>query len=258
MYEPYRQEKQVDFKIMYDSNTARGFGLSLLITFALILLSSLTSFEKPAPYEFKKLNTIPIEILNFGDGEGTGISKGNLSKEGIAQKGSPVTSELEDASKSGKTKFEQNFQVEDPIFANRLIPKDVLTSSEQNKSDGTGSGTKTVGSPNGSPEGTGLGQKGTGTGAGLGFGDIEWGGGGNRSVVQKKLPKYPPGVNTAAQIRIRFVVSPDGTVKSMLPLQKGDPLLEKAAMDALRQWRFNPLKEQKEMFGIITFTFRLS
>jgi TonB family protein len=44
----------------------------------------------------------------------------------------------------------------------------------------------------------------------------------------------------------------------MYPLQKGDPMLERSAMDALRQWRFNPLKSNTEMYGIITFTFRLN
>jgi TonB family protein len=63
---------------------------------------------------------------------------------------------------------------------------------------------------------------------------------------------------SGAQIRIRFTVAKDGTIISMLPLQKGEPNLEKAAMNALRQWRFNPLKDDKIMFGIITFTFKLS
>jgi TonB family protein len=92
----------------------------------------------------------------------------------------------------------------------------------------------------------------------LGLGDIEWGGGGNRVVLFKKLPKYPPGVNTEAVIRIRFTVSPKGNVINAFPLQKGDPLLEKAALDAIKKWRFNPLKDDREMYGIITFTFRLS
>jgi len=44
----------------------------------------------------------------------------------------------------------------------------------------------------------------------------------------------------------------------MYPLMKGDPALEKSAMEALRNWKFNPLKVDKVMEGIITFTFRLS
>jgi len=52
-------------------------------------------------------------------------------------------------------------------------------------------------------------------------------------------------------------VRKDGTVTSMVPLQKADPALEKAAMDALRQWRFNPIQEDIEMEGRIPFTFRL-
>jgi hypothetical protein len=29
-------------------------------------------------------------------------------------------------------------------------------------------------------------------------------------------------------------------------------------MDALRLWRFNKLRDNRDMFGIITFTFRLN
>jgi TonB family protein len=57
---------------------------------------------------------------------------------------------------------------------------------------------------------------------------------------------------------LKFTVSPEGVVTSIIPLQKGDPVLERSAIEALRQWRFNRLKENKEMYGIITFTFRVS
>ena len=258
MYTPFRDEKQFNVKINWDSNTAWGFTISLSLYILLIFISSFIYFKIPTPQIIERKKTIPIELLNFGDGDGTGISKGNLSPEGVAFKGPAPSNPLEDASKATRTKYSEKANPEDPSFASRLRPADILGTNEKNAENNQGSGTKNVGSPDGSPDGTGLGSKGSGPGLGLGYGDIEWGGGGNRIVLQKKIPVYPPGANTSAQIKIRFTVSYDGTVISMVPLQKGDPALEKAAMDALKQWRFNKLKEQKEMYGIITFTFKLS
>lgn len=90
----------------------------------------------------------------------------------------------------------------------------------------------------------------------MGF-DIEWGGGGTRIVLHKVLPRYPQGHNVSGRLRLRFTVLPDGTVGAIVPLQRTDPLLERAAIEALRQWRFNPLPNPVEMVGIITFTFEL-
>jgi len=258
MYEPYRNEKQINFKIPWDSNTAWGFAISLSLYILFIFISSFVYFTIPTTAKIERKKTIPIELLSFGDGDGTGISKGNLSEEGSALKGPAPSNPLEDASKATRTKFTDKTVSEDPELASRLTPTNVLSSNTKNAENNQGTSSKNLGNPNGSPDGTGLGEKGSGPGLGLGNGDIEWGGGGNRTVLQKKIPSYPRGANTSAQIKIKFTVSYDGTVISLLPLQKGDPILEKAAMDALKQWRFNKLKEQKEMYGIITFTFKLS
>ena len=198
-------------------------------------------------------------MLNFGAGDGTGMSKGNLSKEGVSHLGAKTMSQLEDARIAAVKKSSPLAPVDDPENYSNFKPIGDAGSNEKNKDmDLTGNAAKNIGSPDGTPNGTGTGKTGFGPGAGEGLGDIEWGGGGNRTVLFKKLPRYPAGVNTQAQIKIRFTVTADGTVRAMYPLQKGDPMLEKAAMDALRQWRFNPLKSTTEMYGIITFTFRLS
>jgi outer membrane biosynthesis protein TonB len=34
-------------------------------------------------------------------------------------------------------------------------------------------------------------------------------------------------------------------------------VLERAAIEALRRWQFNPMSDGKEMVGFITFTFRV-
>lgn len=99
---------------------------------------------------------------------------------------------------------------------------------------------------------------------GLGLGnsgfDIEWGGNGKRKIYSYTLPPYPEGVNKEIDIRLRFSILPDGTVGTIFPLTKADTKLENAAMNSLRQWRFEPLpvKQKKtEQFAIIVFPYRL-
>jgi len=90
--------------------------------------------------------------------------------------------------------------------------------------------------------------------------DIEWGGNGKRKIYSFTLPAYPEGVNKEIDIRLRFSILPDGTVGTIFPLTKADTKLENAAMNSLRQWRFEPLplKQKKtEQFAIIVFPYRL-
>lgn len=102
------------------------------------------------------------------------------------------------------------------------------------------------------------GNSGIGTGT-SGF-DIEWGGNGKRKIYSYSLPEYPEGVNKEIDIRLRFSILPDGTVGTIFPLTKADTKLENAAINSLRQWRFEPLpKQQKktEQFAVIVFPYRL-
>ncbi|MCX7909653.1 MAG: TonB family protein [Ignavibacteria bacterium] len=255
MYRGYQEEKKIDIRIYWEPNTARGFLISLVIFFFLLFLISFVKYEPPTLpiYEQK---TIPLELINFGLGDGTGLSKGNLSAEGMAHKGKSPSNQLEDASIAAP-KGNKPSQVDDPLLARQIQPTNQLSSEVGNKNN-VGTGSKDIGKQEGAVDGTGLGDKGYGQGAGYGLGDIEWGGGGNRIVLYKVLPKYPAGYNVNAQIKLKFTVSADGVVTSIVPLQKGDPVLERAAIEALRQWRFNRLKENKEMYGIITFTFKVS
>ncbi len=258
MYEPMRDESQpLHINIPWNKNTAEGFIAALIIVFVIILLSPMVKIEKPAAYKYE-VNTIPLELINFGEGDGTGISKGNLSDEGIAHKGKDPLSNLHDAEVATKTKLKPNTKDIDPEDASSFIAKNEIASNQKTNNTDRGTSSRDIGNKDGTDNGTGLGDKGLGKGLGPGIGPIDWGGGGNRTVLYKKLPSYPKNVNLSAQIKIKFTVSKDGMVIRMVPLQKGDPDLEKAAMNALRRWRFNPLKENKTMYGIITFTFKLS
>ena len=81
-----------------------------------------------------------------------------------------------------------------------------------------------------------------------------------RQVITEVLPEYPPGLNKEAVIKIRFTVLPNGTVGEMVPILKGDTILEELTMRAFRQWRFNPLPPdmpQAPQTGVITFRYLL-
>lgn len=80
----------------------------------------------------------------------------------------------------------------------------------------------------------------------------------NRTALFAPLPSYREKVN--ATIRVRITVDPQGRIIRRIPLIKGSPSLEKAAMDALSRWKFNPLPPnapQEPQTGTITFHFRL-
>lgn len=88
---------------------------------------------------------------------------------------------------------------------------------------------------------------------------IEWVGN-PREKLRGNLPKYPKGVNKTARIRLRFKVFPNGAIGDIVPLQKGDTVLENTAIDALKNWQFNELEAaapQETQEGIITFVFKL-
>lgn len=258
MYTPFKDESSpINIKLPWDTNTARGFGAAIIITALVLLMMPYMYIEGPkSSYMVKQ--SMPIELINFGPGDGTGLSSGNLSEEGRLHKGQKPLSELHDASIAAKTQKSSSSSEEDINLSNKLNPVTALKGDTKNDGNKSGTGTRDIGSPDGDPDYAGLGSKGFGPGKGLGLGDIDWGGGGNRVVLRKVMPKYPPNTQNNARIQIRFTVSQEGNVIEMYPLMKGDPALEKSAMEALRNWKFNPLKVDKVMEGIITFTFRLS
>lgn len=74
------------------------------------------------------------------------------------------------------------------------------------------------------------------------------------------LPAYPSGVDKEINIKLRFSILPDGTVGTIIPLTKADTRLEDAAINSLRQWRFealNPSQSNLEQTAVIVFPYRL-
>jgi hypothetical protein len=242
----YVDQPTISIRLRWSPNTVRGFIGALLIMGVILSFLTCTRFE-PEPIVIPK--TTPVALIVLGSGDGTGLRKGNLTAEGAAQRGAESKDPLVDATKSsgGVSKT-----VTDPALASRFIPKDDAGRGGKANASETSSD-HTVGSSKGTDDGAGLGELGVGRGKGDGFGDIDWGGGGNRTVVTKIIPSFPPGV-LDTKIKVRFRVAPNGTVTMAWPEKKGgNRMVEQAAIAALMRWRFNRLSTPTEMEGVITF-----
>jgi TonB family protein len=78
----------------------------------------------------------------------------------------------------------------------------------------------------------------------------------SRNVKTKVDPRYPElakQYQLAGKVRLEVTVSADGTVKKTR-LMGGNPLLAGAALDAIKQWRFEP--GPKETVETIDFAFQ--
>ncbi len=65
---------------------------------------------------------------------------------------------------------------------------------------------------------------------------------GVRKVVTKVVPLYPAlarSMNIRGNVRADVLVAPNGTVKSV-EVKGGHPVLAQAALDAIRQWKWEP------------------
>ncbi|MGB9663866.1 MAG: TonB family protein [Ignavibacteria bacterium] len=89
---------------------------------------------------------------------------------------------------------------------------------------------------------------------------FDWGGKGTRKILRWEKPKFPEGVQKEIDIKIKFTILPDGSVVSPVPLIKADTQLEDAAIQALKTWKFEPLRPNQIQFEqtvIITIPYRL-
>ena len=152
MYTPFKDESApINIKIPWDSNTARGFGIAVVITIIFVLLAPIMHIEAPTkPYAVT--NTVPIELINFGDGDGTGLSSGNLTKEGRMHKGKDPASSLHDAQISAKTKRSSDPSDDDIERTSDLNPVTELKGETSSEGHLSGSSSKDVGAPTGDPD----------------------------------------------------------------------------------------------------------
>jgi TonB family protein len=238
-------------QFIWNPNAIKGYIAAVVGLLITVFLGECSRYEPPEPINLRE--TVPVTLLVFGEGDGTGARKGNLSAEGAAMKGREATSALADAARAQSASGRNPAQ--DPTQSRNLRAAGDVGSKAREHQDATAA-EMTIGSRDGAEDASGLGLAGSGRGKGLGWGDVDWGGGGNRIALKKVEPKFPAGA-MSTRVKLRFRVQPDGSVSRVLPVQRsGDPAVDDAAMKALYQWRFNRLTTQQEMEGVITIVFK--
>jgi TonB family protein len=79
-----------------------------------------------------------------------------------------------------------------------------------------------------------------------------------REVIYKPLRLPEVNLDMEVDIRLKFWVLPDGTVGEVIPLQRGDIRLERAAVQYLKEWRFTPVAPgSPPVWGIMPITYKL-
>jgi protein TonB len=229
----------------YNSIKNLSFSISLLLHLLLLLLFLIINFTIDYPQK-------DFVELSFGVSGETG-SSGNIGKQITeVQELSKPEEKNETVDKSHEVK-----EVELPKAKN-TSEENIIKPADKMKETSTASKTesKEETEDNITTEGQGNISKGEGS---FGY-DIDWGGKGTRRIYNFNIPSYPEGVQKEADIRLRFSILPDGTVGTIIPQTKADTKLENAAINALRQWRFEPLspnQKQAEQTAIIVFPYRL-
>jgi protein TonB len=229
----------------YRSIKNLSFSISLLFHLFLLLLFLVLKFSIDYP---------PKDYVELS----FGVS-GELGSSGAI--GSQIT-EIEELSKpeeknETEDKSKEVKEVELPKAKN-TSEENIIKPADKEKEKTTASKTesKEEVEDNVTTEGQGNISKGEGS---FGY-DIDWGGKGTRRIYSFNIPAYPEGVQKEVDIRLRFTILPDGTVGTIIPQTKADTKLENAAINALRQWRFEPLssnQKQSEQTAIIVFPYRL-
>jgi hypothetical protein len=216
----------------------KNFSLSVSIVFHLLLFAAFLIYNFTSDIELQKYYEI-----SFGSGEGTG-SSGGSGTEMNADIVQPMdlTKPVENSKDIKGIDLQKSKEKANNEFTERIGRKK-NTNDRNVESDNIASG---------------IGNGGEGPG-GFGYG-IDWGGKGTRKIYSYVLPAYPSGVDKEINIKLRFSIFPDGTVGNIIPLTKADTRLEDAAINSLRQWRFealNPSQNNLEQIAVIVFPYRL-
>jgi len=236
---------QVKRSMNYSSIKNLSFSISLLLHLLLLLLFLIINFT--IDYPIKEY----VE-LSFGISGEPG-SSGNI--------GSQLT-DVEELSKPEEKSetVEKNKEVKEVELpkAKNTSEENIIKPADKEKEKSTAAKTETKEDTKSDVTAEGQGNISKGEGS-FGF-DIEWGGQGTRRIYSWDKPLYPEGVQKEINIRLKFSILPDGTVGSIIPITKADARLENAAINTLRQWRFEPLspnQKQVEQSAVIVFPYRL-
>lgn len=224
-----------------------SFSLSLLIHLLIFIFMLILKFSLDyPPREYVELSFGNYNQPGSSGAEGTQINQVEEKEEKAR------TEKNETVDKSSEVK-----EVELPKAKN-TSEENVVKPADKQKEQTSSDKTKTEEKSDSKETTVSQGNKGAGEGS-FGF-DIEWGGQGTRRIYSYILPDYPEGVNKEIDIRLKFSILPDGTVGTILPLTKADTRLENAAINSLRQWRFEALapgQRSMEQAAVIVFPYRL-
>jgi len=229
-------------------SSKKSSGISYTISFALHAIAILLFLFINLSFDY-----VPSEYveLSFGISDQTGSSGAQGNKINIIKE-TPKPSEKEQS----KEKNPEVKEVDLPIAVstedeNVIKPanneKEVAEESNEINTETVVPNSKSSEEGNSSVEGN------------FGF-DIDWGGKGTRKIYSFILPQYPEGVKKEVNIKLQFTILPDGTVGTIIPKMKADTRLENAAINSLRQWRFEALssnQRQAEQTAVIVFPYRL-
>jgi len=228
-----------------DKISTKSVSISLIfhaIIFLLFMLMNLSFDYKPSEY---------VE-LSFGVSTQMG-SSGSKGKQ--IEKVEEVSKPEEESTTEEKNK---EIKVVDLPVTKNTDDESVIKPAADDEEVATISKTKTEENNVSSVTTSGQGNESEGEGS-FGF-DINWGGKGQRKIYSFNLPSYPEGVKKEVDIKLQFTILPDGTIGTIIPKIKADTKLENAAINSLRQWRFEALDEsqkQVEQTAIIIFPYRL-
>lgn len=228
-------------------NAIKNFSYSVSLLFHLLLLLLFLLIKYSVDYPAQDY----VE-LSFG-------VSGELGSSGAIGRQIQKVQELSKPEEKTETvdKSKEVKEVELPKAKN-TEEENIIKPAEKDKEVATISRTETAEDTKSNVTTQGQGNLAEGEGS-FGF-DIEWGGQGTRRIYSYIIPSYPDGVQKEVDIRLRFTILPDGTVGTIIPQTKADTKLENAAINSLRQWRFEPLsrnQKQSEQTAVIVFPYRL-
>ncbi len=228
----------------YNSIRHISFSISMIIHIIIFILLLLIKFTLDyPPREYVELSFGKSSQQGSSGAIGTQINQ-------VEENAEAVKNETVDKSREVK-------EVDLPKAKN-TSEENVVKPADKQKEQTRETKTETTEKSDSKVAAVGQGNKAEGEGS-FGF-DIDWGGQGTRKIYSYILPAYPEGVNKEIDIRLKFSILPDGTVGTILPLTKADTRLENAAINSLRQWRFQALapgQKQVEQAAVIVFPYRL-
>jgi len=230
-------------------SSKKSSGISYTISFALHSIAILLFLFINLSFDYTPSEYVDLSFGNSGQ-EGSSGAQGN--KINIIKE-IPKQSEKE----KSKDKSPEVKEVDLPVAVNTEDENVIKPANNEKEiseeSVDLNTETNTSNSNNG--------EEGNNSSAEGNFGfDIDWGGKGTRKIYSFILPQYPEGVKKEVNIKLQFTILPDGTVGTIIPKMKADTRLENAAINSLRQWRFEALssnQRQVEQNAVIVFPYRL-